>query len=78
MNGSVVYVIEGCWSCEQAMKVLPSARTVVIGRDVTVGEVLEDYPQMACENCPMGIKLPVVVMNGDLVGSLQDLMDIEL
>lgn len=74
-----IYLIEGCWSCSRAEKILAESGDVVsrhvIGRDVTVAEVLEDYPQMSCESCPGGIKLPVIVVDGVLLGSLHELME---
>lgn len=74
-----IYVIDDCWSCALAEKILLDSGVVlsryVVGRDVTVTEVLEDYPQMSCEACPRGIKLPVIVADGVLLGTLHDLME---
>ena len=74
-----IYVIDDCWSCSQAEMMIRAAGDSVsrhvVGRDVTVAEVLEEYPQMSCETCTWGIKLPVIVVDGVLLGPLHDLIE---
>jgi glutaredoxin len=74
-----IYIERGCWACETALRYLKTRgapHTITsVNHDISVDELKKRFPQFISATAVLGIQLPIVVVDGMLLGGLDDLID---